>query len=58
MDKQLTFQQKQSQETWSGGGAGWESEVSRCKLLYTGWINNKVLLYSTRNYIQYPMIKI
>ena len=30
--------------------------VSRCKLLYTGWINNKVLLYSTQNYIQYPMI--
>ena len=20
-----------------------------------GWINNKVLLYSTENYIQYPM---
>ena len=34
MDKLLTFQQKQSQETWSGGGAGWESGVSRCKLLY------------------------
>ena len=26
-----------------------------CKLLYTGWIN-KVLLYSTENYIQYPKI--
>ena len=24
--------------------------------LYTGWINNKVLLYSTGNYIQYPVI--
>ena len=23
---------------------------------YTGWINNKILLYSTGNYIQYPMI--
>ena len=23
---------------------------------YTGWINNKVLLYSAGNYIQYPMI--
>ena len=28
----------------------------RCKLLYIEWINNKVLLYSTGNYIQYPMI--
>ena len=25
-------------------------------LLYTGWINNKVLLGSTGKYIQYPMI--
>ena len=44
-----------------GGGSvreGWGGEVgvSRCKLLYTEWINNKVLLYSTENYIQYPMI--
>ena len=34
----------------------WEVGVSRCKLLYIGWINNKVLLYSTEKYIQYPMI--
>ena len=39
-----------------GGGKDWEFGISRCKLLYTGWINNKVLLYSTGNYIQYPMI--
>ena len=25
--------------------------ISRCKLLYAGWINNKVLVYSTGNYI-------
>ena len=25
-------------------------------LLYREWINNKVLLYSTENYIQYSMI--
>ena len=30
--------------------------VSRCKLLYRKWINNKVLLYITGNYTQYPMI--
>ena len=41
-----------------GGGRGmdWEFGVSRCKLLYIGWINNKVLLYSIGNYIQYPVI--
>ena len=33
----------------------WEFRVSRCKLLYLKWIN-KVLLYSTECYIQYPMI--
>ena len=32
------------------------SNISRCKLVYTGWINIKVLLYSTGNYIQYPVI--
>ena len=39
-----------------GGGMEWEVGVSRCKLLYIGWINNKVLLYSTGDYIQYPVI--
>ena len=34
----------------------WEVGVSRCKLFYIEWINNKVLLYSTGNFIQYPMI--
>ena len=34
-----------------GRGMEWEVEVSRCKLLYIEWINNKVLLYSTENYI-------
>ena len=34
----------------------WEFGISRCKLLYIEWINNKVLLYSTGNYIQYPVI--
>ena len=28
--------------------------ISRCKWLYIGWINNKVLPHSTGNYIQYP----
>ena len=38
-----------------GGGIEWEVWVSRCKLLYLEWINNKVLLYSTENDIQYSM---
>ena len=38
------------------GGVEWKFRVSRCKLLYTEWINNEVLLYNTGNYIQYPVI--
>ena len=43
---------------WEGGelGKDWEFGISRCKLLYTGWIN-KVPLYSTGNYTQYPVTK-
>ena len=33
------------------GRVEWKAGVSRCKLLYTEWINNKVLLYSTENNI-------
>ena len=41
-----------------GGGEGRMSgkfRINRWKLLYLGWIN-KVLLYSTGNSIQYPVI--
>ena len=34
----------------------WEFEVGKCKLLHLERINNKVLLYSTGNYIQSPGI--
>ena len=34
----------------------WELGINRRKLLYIGWINNKVLLYNTGNYIQYAVI--
>ena len=37
------------------GGKDWEFGINRGKLLYIGWINNKILLYSTENYIQYPV---
>ena len=39
-------------DLWVPGEFG----ISRCRLLYIGWINNKVLLYSTGNYIQYRVI--
>ena len=39
-----------------GGGMVWQTGVGRCKLLHMEWINNKVLPYSTENYIQFPMI--
>ena len=38
------------------GGKDWEFGLSRFKLVFIGWINNKVLLYSTGNYIQYLVI--
>ena len=40
-----------------GGKKNWEFGISRCKLLYIEWINDKVLLYSTGDYVQYPAIK-
>ena len=38
------------------GGMDWEFGISRCKVLYIEWINNKVLLYSRGNYIHYPVM--
>ena len=35
----------------------WEFGIRRCKKLYTGSINYKVLTFSTGNYIQYLVIK-
>ena len=42
----------------NGGGMDWKSGISRCKLLYIEWINNKILviLYSTGNCTQYLVI--
>ena len=38
------------------GGADGELKISRCKLVYTEWINNKVLLHSTGDSLQYSVI--
>ena len=42
-----------------GEGCGrmdWEFGISRCKVLYIEWTNNKVLLHSSEDYIQYSAI--
>ena len=39
-----------------GKGMDWKFKTSRYKLLYKEWAKNKVLLYSTGNYIQHPVI--
>ena len=60
--KTETDSQTQRTDLWlpggkgGGGGMDWEFGISRCKLLYIEWTNNKVLLCSTGNYIQYPVI--
>ena len=39
-----------------GSETDWEFGISRYKLLHIGQISNKILLYSTGNYIQCPVI--
>ena len=38
------------------GGMDWEFRISRCRLIHIEGINNKVLLWSTGNYTQFPVI--
>ena len=60
--KTETDSQTQRTDLWlprgreRGGGMEWEFGINRCELVYIGWINDKVLLYSTGTYIQYPVI--
>ena len=57
--KQNHKHREQTCDWWGvggGGGKDWEFKVSRCKLIHMKWINNKVLLNSTGNYIQYSVI--
>ena len=53
----LSMKQKQTHghEKSLAGSQGGRLGLLRCKLLYMEWIN-KVLVYCTGNYIQYPMI--
>ena len=60
MKQKQTHRHKEPTCGCQGGGWGrgkdGELGISRCKLVYIGWVNNKGLLYSTRNYIQCPVI--
>ena len=38
-----------------GDEKDWEFGVSRCKLLFTGWPDNKIQPYSIGNYTQYSV---
>ena len=38
------------QDRWTG------NEVGKFKLLYLEWINNKILMHSTGNYTEYPVV--
>ena len=42
----------------SRGRIDWEFDMTRCKLVYREWINNKVLLYSIGNCIPYPVVNL
>ena len=42
---------------WGGSGMDGEFGVSRCKPLHLELISNEILLYSTGNYIQSPVIE-
>ena len=54
---------RQRTESWLPRGRGDAGETDcefatgKCLLLYEKWSNSKVLLCSTGNYIQYPVIK-
>ena len=60
MQTNISTKQKQTHkcrdQTWGGRGEKeWEFGISRHKLLYRGWINKKVLLYGTGNYVQHSV---
>ena len=60
MKQKLTHRRRNQTFGCHGGGAGggkvWEFGNSRCRQAYIGWINNKVPVWRTGNYIHYPGI--
>ena len=51
-----TLEKRRVVATEGEGGVDWEFRIRRCKLVYIEWINNKDLLYSTENCMQYSVI--
>ena len=51
-----TYRHREQTCGCQGGGMYWEFGISRYKLLYMEWVNNKVPLYSTEDYMHYPVI--
>ena len=51
-----TLRHREQNVGHQGERTDWKFGVNRCKLIFIECINNKVLLYSTGNYIQYPVI--
>ena len=45
-----------TKEEKGGREKRWELGICGCKLVYIGWISNKVLLYSQGNHNHYPVI--
>ena len=56
MNPSMPWKQDHGTDRWVGSGMDWEFVVDRCRLLDTGWLNNKVLLYGTGNCSQYPVM--
>ena len=60
-ETEIDSQTQRTTDLWLPRGkvsrGGMEFGISSCKLLYIEWINSKILLYSTGNYTQYPVIE-
>ena len=58
MNLSVKITHRHREQTCGCQGEGMDREfgISSCKVLYIEWMDNKVLLYSTGNYIQYLVI--
>ena len=54
--KQTHRHREQTHGCQEGVGEGWIGSMGLADANYIGRINSKVLLYSTENYIQFPVI--
>ena len=56
MNPSMPWKQDHGTDWWVGSGMDWEFVVDGCRLLDTGWLNNKVLLCGPGNCSQYPVM--